>query len=247
MIQHPASFDSDSETDTDSGSESECLLGRDRTAILPTMDDGFFITFEGGEGTGKTTQIHRLAGHLESHGHTVVITREPGGTPVAEAARAVLLDPALEPDGLTELFLLEAARRDHVENIVVPALERGEVVISDRYADSSTVYQGMVRGLGEELVIQLNRLATGDLDPDLTIVFDLDPEAGVGRARSRNAEGDGSESRLDDEPAEFHRRVRDGFIRLAELHPERVRVVDASGDPDAVFSRVVAELPEDFR
>lgn len=211
------------------------------------MDDGFFITFEGGEGTGKTTQLRRLAAHLEGLGRTVVLTREPGGTPVAEAARAVLLDPDLKPDGLTELFLLEAARHDHVENVIVPALERGEVVLCDRFADSSTVYQGMVRGLGEELVIQLNRLATTDLDPDLTIVFNLDPTAGVDRARSRNADGDGSESRLDDEPAEFHHRVREGFIRLAELYPERVRVVDASGDPDEVFDRLRATLPEELR
>jgi dTMP kinase len=210
------------------------------------MEHGYFITFEGGEGTGKTTQISKLADYLEGRGHTVVITREPGGTPVAEAARAVLLDPALEPDGLTELFLLEAARHDHVENIVVPALERGEVVISDRYADSSTVYQGLVRGLGEELVIQLNRLATGDLEPDLTLVFDLDPEDGLGRVRSRDAGGDPAD-RLDAEPEEFHRRVRAGFLRLAELHPDRVRVIDASGDPDAVFVNVTEALPEDLR
>ncbi|MCU0304721.1 MAG: dTMP kinase, partial [Thermoanaerobaculales bacterium] len=139
------------------------------------MHDGFFITFEGGEGTGKTTQIRRLAAHLEGLGRAVVVTREPGGTPVAEAARAVLLDPALAPDGLTELFLLEAARRDHVERVIRPALEGGGVVLSDRFADSSTVYQGIVRGLGEELVIRLNRLATGDLEPDLTLVLDLDP------------------------------------------------------------------------
>ena len=216
-------------------------------AILTGMHEGFFITFEGGEGTGKTTQIRMLAEHLESLGHTVVVTREPGGTPVAEAARAILLDPALQPDGMTEVFLLEAARRDHVERIVRPALDRGDVVISDRYADSSTVYQGMVRDLGEELVIQLNRLATGDLEPDLTVVFDLDPEIGVGRAQSRNESGDGSESRLDDEPAEFHRRVRAGFLRLAELHPDRVRVIDASGDSDVVFERVLAVLPGELR
>jgi len=210
------------------------------------MQRGWFITFEGGEGTGKTTQIRKLAAHLEARGHVVIVTREPGGTPVAEAARAVILDPALEQDGLTELFLLEAARHDHVERVVVPALDRGEVVLSDRYADSSTVYQGMVRGLGEELVIQLNRLATGELDPDLTLVLDLDPEAGVGRARTRNSEGDAAD-RLDDEPAEFHRRVREGFLRLAELFPERVRVVDASGDPEAVFVRLVAVLPEELR
>lgn len=211
------------------------------------MTGGYFISFEGGEGTGKTTQIERLAAHLEGLGHTVVVTREPGGTPVAEAARRVLLDPELEPDGLTELFLLEAARRDHVERVVVPALDRGEVVISDRFADSSTVYQGMVRGLGEELVIQLNRLATSDLEPDLTVVFDLDPEHGVGRARSRNAVGGSVESRLDDEPVEFHRRVRDGFVRLAELFPDRVRVIDAAGDPDEVFQRLLAALPAALR
>jgi dTMP kinase len=211
------------------------------------MHDGFFITFEGGEGTGKTTQIRRLAAHLEGLGRAVVVTREPGGTPVAEAARAVLLDPALAPDGLTELFLLEAARRDHVERVIRPALEGGGVVLSDRFADSSTVYQGIVRGLGEELVIRLNRLATGDLEPDLTLVLDLDPVAGVARARARNAIGSGAESRLDDEPAEFHRRVRAGFLRLAELHPDRVRLIDASGDEDAVFAAVLAALPGELR
>jgi dTMP kinase len=159
----------------------------------------------------------------------------------------VLLDPALEPDGMTELFLLEAARRDHVERVIVPALARGEVVLSDRFADSSTVYQGMVRGLGEELVIQLNRLATSDLEPDLTVVFDLDPEDGVGRARLRNAAGSGAESRLDDEPDDFHRRVRAGFVRLAELHPGRVRVIDASGNTEAVFQRLLAVLPEELQ
>ncbi len=211
------------------------------------MQRGWFITFEGGEGTGKTTQIRALAAHLEARGHVVIVTREPGGTPLAEAARAVLLDPALEPLGLSELFLLEAARHDHVERVIRPALARGEVVLCDRYADSSTVYQGMVRGIGVERVEELNRLATGDLDPDLTIILDLDPEAGVHRARSRNAAGDGSESRLDDEPAEFHRCVREGFLRLAALHPDRVLVVDATGDPDAVFSRLLTELPQEMR
>jgi dTMP kinase len=210
------------------------------------MEEGFFITFEGGDGTGKTTQIRRLAEQLEARGRTVVTTREPGGTPIAEAVRRILLDPLHEPDGLTELFLLEAARRDHVERVIVPALARGAVVISDRFADSSTVYQGMVRGLGEELVIQINRLATSDLEPDLTIVLDLDHEEGIGRAQSRNSAGQEAD-RLDDEPAEFHRRVREGFLRLAELHPERVCIVDAAGDPDEVFARLTAALPEELR
>ncbi len=208
---------------------------------------GRFITFEGGEGTGKSTQIALLADWLRAIGRTVVVTREPGGTPVAEAVRAVLLDPALEPDGLTELFLLEAARRDHVERIVRPALDRGDVVLSDRYADSSTVYQGMVRGIGVERVEMLNRIATEGLDPDLTLVLDLDTERGLSRARSRNAAGDGSESRLDDEPAHFHRQVREGFLRLAEIDPDRVRIVSAAGEPKTVFKRIVAALPEDLR
>ncbi len=211
------------------------------------MSEGCFITFEGGEGTGKSTQIALLADWLRAIGRTVVVTREPGGTPVAEAVRAVLLDPSLEPDGLTELFLLEAARRDHVNRVVGPALDRGDVVLSDRYADSSTVYQGMVRGVGVERVEELNRIATGDLSPDLTLVLDLDHQDGLSRARSRNAAGDGSESRLDDEPDHFHRQVREGFLRLAEMDPDRVRVVSAVGKPDKVFERIVAALPEDFR
>jgi len=211
------------------------------------MQRGWFITFEGGEGTGKTTQIRTLAEHFEALGKTVIVTREPGGTPVAEAARAVLLDPTLEPLGLSELFLLEAARHDHVERVIRPALDRSEVVLCDRYADSSTVYQGMVRGIGVERVEELNDLATGGLDPDLTLVLDLDPEAGVTRARSRNAAGDGSESRLDDEPAEFHRSVREGFLRLAVRYPHRVRVIDATGGPDSVFDRLLAVLPEELR
>ena len=211
------------------------------------MQRGWFITFDGGEGTGKTTQIRTLAEHFEARGRTVVVTREPGGTPVAEAARAVLLDPALEPLGLSELFLLEAARHDHVERVIRPALARGEVVLCDRYADSSTVYQGMVRDIGVGRVEELNDLATGGLDPDITLIFDLDPDDGVSRARSRNALGDGSESRLDDEPAEFHRRVREGFLRLSVLYPHRVRVVDATGEPSVVFDRVLTVLPEGLR
>lgn len=211
------------------------------------MPRGWFITFEGGEGTGKSTQIRLLAEYLRARGRVVVVTREPGGTPVAEAARGVLLDPGLEPDGLSELFLLEAARHDLVEAVIRPALVRGEVLLCDRYADSSIVYQGMVRGVGEARTAELNRIATGGLQPDLTIVLDLDHESGVERARSRNAEGDGSESRLDDEPAAFHRRVREGFLSLAEREPARIRVVSADGGPEEVFERILAALPEGLR
>jgi dTMP kinase len=208
------------------------------------MSRGWFITFEGGEGTGKSTQIGRLAEYLRERGRTVVVTREPGGTPFAEAVRAILLDPSLDPDGLSEVFLFEAARHDHVRRVVRPAIERGEVVLSDRFADSSAVYQGLVRGVGVDRVGQLNAMATDRLEPDLTVVLDLDSEHGVERARRRNATGDGAGNRLDDESSDFHHRVRDGFRALAEREPRRVRLVDADGGPDVVFARVVAVLPE---
>jgi len=200
---------------------------------------GVFITFEGGEGTGKSTQLELLARWYEASGREVVRTREPGGTVLAEAVRAILLDPAQNPDGLSELFLLEAARHDHVEHVVRPAMMRGAVVLSDRFADSSTVYQGHVRGLGAAMVRQLNALTTGGLEPDMTLVLDMDPELALTRARDRNADGDGSESRLDDEPMVFHRKIREAFLRLAEAAPDRIRVVDASGDAEAVFRRVL--------
>jgi len=203
------------------------------------MSDGVLITFEGGEGTGKSTQMERLAQWFRDQGREVVVTREPGGTPIAEAVRRILLDPALEPDGMTELFLLEAARHDHVDGLIQPALERGAVVLADRFADSSTVYQGFVRGLGAAVVRQLNIMAAGGLEPDLTLLFDLDPDEGLARAHGRNAQ-EGSKDRLDEEPAEFHREIRQAFLRLAEAVPKRIRVVDAAGSEDEVFDRVIA-------
>jgi dTMP kinase len=208
---------------------------------------GCFITFEGGEGTGKSTQLARLERHLVERGRQVVCTREPGGTPLAEALRGIVLDPRLEPDGLTELLLMEAARHDHVERLIRPALERGAVVLCDRFTDSSLVYQGRVRGLGEELVVELNRAATGGLEPDLTLVFDLEPEAALARTRSRSAAPGGQPSRLDLEPEAFHRQVRDGFLELAAREPERVRVVAAGGKPEEVWARTLAALPEALR
>lgn len=205
------------------------------------MSSGIFITFEGGEGTGKSSQMERLAQWFRDQGREVVVTREPGGTPIAEAVRALLLDPDLEPDGTTELFLLEAARHDHVERLIRPALERGAVVLADRFADSSTVYQGFVRGLGAAVVRQLNLMATGGLEPDLTLVFDLDPREALGRARGRN-EAEGSTSRLDDEPLDFHLEIRQAFLRLAEAVPERIKLVDAGGGRDAVFERVLDQV-----
>ncbi|MCW8985240.1 MAG: dTMP kinase [Thermoanaerobaculales bacterium] len=211
------------------------------------MSEGYFITFEGGEGTGKTSQLMLVDEWLRTLGHKTVVTREPGGTRLAEAVRALLLDPELEPDGHSEIFLLEAARRDHVERVIRPAIEDGAVVLCDRFTDSSLVYQGLVRGLGWEEVAQLNRLATGGLEPHLTLVFDMDPEKALARAHTRNSEGSSRESRLDDEPAEFHRRVREGFLELAKREPSRVEVIDADGPPEKVFARVHPVLPEALR
>lgn len=211
------------------------------------MSRGWFITFEGGEGTGKSTQMLLVRDWLKTLGHTILVTREPGGTRLAEAVRALLLDPELEPDGLSEIFLLEAARRDHVEGVVRPALADNKVVLCDRFTDSSLVYQGLVRGLGWDEVAGLNRMATGGLEPDLTLVFDMDPDAALGRARARNSEVSLRESRLDDESADFHRRVRAGFLTLAEREPERVQVVDADGSPEEVFAQVYKVLPEALR
>ncbi len=210
------------------------------------MQRGWLITFEGGEGCGKTTQIERLREHLEARGFAVVVSREPGGTPLGEGVRRLLLDPGYDPDALTELFLLEASRRDHVQRFIRPALERGAVVLCDRFTDSSLVYQGMVGGVAGEVVEKLNALATGGLAPDRTLVLDLAPGEGLGRARDRNRNG-GGVSRIDEKPLPFHDRVRRGFLELARRDPERVRVVDAAGPAAEVFARVLAELPEALR
>jgi dTMP kinase len=211
------------------------------------MPRGWFITFEGGEGTGKSTQLALLDEWLRTLGHATLVTREPGGTELADAVRSILLNPDLEPDGLTEIFLLEASRRDHVERVIRPALEEGTIVLCDRFTDSSLVYQGLVRGLGWDEVEKLNQLATGGLEPDLTLVFDMDPAKALARARSRNSQDAVRESRLDDEPAVFHNRIREGFLELARREPDRVRVIDAAGRPEKVFARIGPMLPEDFR
>lgn len=211
------------------------------------MPRGWFITFEGGEGTGKSTQLALLDEWLRTLGHATLVTREPGGTELADAVRSILLNPDLEPDGLTEIFLLEASRRDHVERVIRPALEEGTIVLCDRFTDSSLVYQGLVRGLGWDDVEKLNQLATGGLEPDLTLVFDMDPAKALARARSRNSQEAVRESRLDDEPAVFHNRIREGFLELARREPDRVRVIDAAGRPEKVFARIGPMLPEDFR
>lgn len=180
-----------------------------------------FIVFEGGEGAGKSTQSAALADYLQARGHEVLCTREPGGTPAAEAIRSVLLDPANAGlDDRAEALLFAAARGDHAARVIRPALERGEIVISDRYLDSSVAYQGVARGLGAERVAELSLWATGGLVPDLTIVLDVDPALGLARVVGPD--------RLESEPLEWHARVRQGFLDIAAAAPDRYLVLDGS-------------------
>lgn len=194
---------------------------------------GLFITFEGGDGSGKSTQLARVASRLEALGHNPVLAREPGGTPFAEAARALMLDGEQRPTALAELFLIEAARADLAASVIAPALAAGKIVLCDRHADSTMAYQGWGRGLDPDLLRALNRTAALGLVPDLTLLYDLDPEVGL----ARRAAAPGRRNRLDREPVEFHRRVRDGFLDLSRAEPRRFVVLDAALDPVTLEAR----------
>jgi dTMP kinase len=202
---------------------------------------GRFITFEGIEGCGKTTQLLLLASHLKHRGMTVVTTREPGGTPLGEQVRDVLLDPRLTPIPLVELFLLEAARAQLVASVIAPALESGKFVLSDRFADSSLAYQGGARRVPRTTVQRLNELACAGIVPDRTLVFDLDVELALGRARERPSTGPDNR-RFEDEALAFHRAVAEGYRELALSEPGRVSIVDARGTPEEVHERTLAAL-----
>ncbi len=207
---------------------------------------GFFLTVEGIEGCGKTTQLKRIAKRLRELGHNCVTTKEPGGTPIGDRVRAILLDPQADGmDALSELFLLAASRRQHVVEVVQPALEKGAVVLCDRYSDASVVYQGYGRGLDLQQVIDINRWATGGITPDITLVFDLPETVGLERARSRNAtENLMAESRLEGEDLAFHRRVREGYLALATESPKRFAIIDGTRTIDEVFTNVLGILSE---
>jgi dTMP kinase len=207
-----------------------------------------FITFEGVEGSGKTTQIAAAVDHLRRRGREVVATREPGGTQVADRIRAILLDrdtAGLDP--VAELLLLLAARAQHVAEAVRPALAAGKVVVCDRFADATVAYQGYGRGLDLARIAEINAWATGGLVPDLTVLLDLPVEEGLARARRRVGEAGGAEGRFEDEAIAFHRRVREGYLALASAQPARIERVDASGTPDEVAARVRAVLQERAR
>jgi dTMP kinase len=200
---------------------------------------GFFLTLEGGEGSGKSTLVAELAKRLRESGLRVVLTEEPGGTSLGQEFWRYLRDPASPPlSPLAEVFLFEAARAQHVETVIRPALDAGAIVICDRFSDSSVAYQGFARGLGRQLVEELNAIATGGLRPDLTLLLDVAPETGLSRARSLE-QGDGATKTRDAIGAEdvvFHQRVREGFLQIACEEPGRVCVVDATGSQEDVVA-----------
>ena len=194
-----------------------------------------FITFEGMDGSGKTTQMHRLAARLRSMGRTVLETAEPGGPPIAMKIRRILLDAAnQELSPVTEILLYFASRAQNVDEWIAPALARGEIVLSDRFTDSSLVYQGGGRNLGPDAVAALERIACRGLKPDLTLLVDVDAEASLARARARNAAAPHCETRLDDESIEFHRAVWRAYHALAAAEPQRVKIVDGRSDIDTI-------------
>jgi len=206
------------------------------------LTSGFFITFEGGEGAGKSTQIERLARRMRAKKYDVLVTREPGGSPGAEAVRHVLLSGAAEPFGpKMEAILFAAARSDHVEQVIRPAVERGSIVLCDRFMDSSRVYQGVTGGLDPDFMRALEEVAINGMVPDLTLIFDIDPAEGLKRATARRGAGDGPD-RFEKETLAIHQRRRDAFLAIAAAEPQRCIVIDASADPDAVENVVTAAV-----
>jgi len=201
---------------------------------------GHFITFEGLDGSGKTTQMRRLAAHLRERGQEVIETVEPGGTGIGEAIRRVLLDPEHDNmDAVAEMLLYFAARAQNVHEILEPALRRGVTVFSDRWTDSTFAYQGYGRQLGEQIVEQLDQIACRGRRPDMTLWIDVELETSLGRARTRNAEESAEGTRMDEQSRAFYERVLQGYRTLAAHEPGRVVRVDGNGTPDEVAARVI--------
>ena len=199
------------------------------------MSQGEFITFEGGEGAGKSTQLKRLAARLEASGREVVSTREPGGSPGAESIRALVLNGAADRwSPLTESLLMYAARRDHLERVIRPALERGAWVVCDRFADSTRAYQGAAGGTSPDLIAALEAHILEDTRPNLTLIFDLPADVGLARAQARA----GSEMRFESKGMAFHERLRAGFLAIAAAEPGRCAIIDAVGSVEDVEARV---------
>jgi dTMP kinase len=199
------------------------------------MANGLFITFEGGEGAGKSTQVQRLAQRLVAWGREVVVTREPGGTAGAEAVRALLVTGSAERwSALSECLMMNAARRDHVERLIAPALGRGAVVICDRFADSTRAYQGVAGGVPRPLILSIEAAVVGETRPDVTFILDLPVEAGLDRAAGRG----GVEGRFEAKGLQFHAAIRSAFLEIAAGEPDRCETIDASLAPDRVAEAV---------
>jgi dTMP kinase len=198
---------------------------------------GIFITFEGGEGAGKSTQIRRLADRLRRRGHDVLVTREPGGSPGAEAVRYVLLSGMAESFGVRmEAILFAAARNDHVEEVIRPALESGAIVLCDRFVDSSRVYQGVTGNLEPDYIEALQRIATNGVMPDLTFILDLPAEIGLGRARKRG--GNAAPDRFEREEIDTHEKRRQAYLDIAAAEPDRCRVIEAEQPEDDIAEQI---------
>lgn len=201
---------------------------------------GLFITIEGMDGSGKTTQINKLKEFFEDKGQHVVLSREPGGTVISEAIREIILDINYqEMDDVTEALLYAASRAQHVREYIKPSIEKGDIVICDRYVDSSMVYQGFARGLGEEMVRTINDIATDKLQPDVTFFLDLEHSKGMSR-KANQQELD----RLEAEKEAFHKKVRDGYHKLLEAFPDRMIAVDASVSIDKVHEQIIKGLKD---
>lgn len=206
---------------------------------------GRFLTFEGGEGAGKSTQVQKLADRLRACGHEVIVTREPGGSPRAETLRELLLSGRARPLGaLAEAVLFSAARIDHLRALIRPALARGAWVISDRFADSTRAYQGALGNLDPRLLKAMERVVVGDTRPDLTLLLDVPAEEGLARVRRRAAEAGGGEApdRFEGEDIDFHRGLRAAFRDIADAEPCRVAIIDATRPPDAVAEDVWTQV-----
>ncbi|PIR25700.1 MAG: dTMP kinase [Deltaproteobacteria bacterium CG_4_10_14_0_2_um_filter_43_8] len=201
---------------------------------------GLFISFEGIEGSGKSTQIALVAEYLKEKKKNFVLTREPGGTSIGNEIRSILLKPEhknMHP--ITELLLYEASRCQHIAEVIEPALFEGKIVLCDRYADATTAYQGAARKLKSETIENMHQAATDGLMPQLTFLFDFDAKMGLTRARIRNKqEANANEGRFEDEQLQFHEAVRSAYLQIAKNEPERVKIIDASGSPEKVFEQV---------
>jgi dTMP kinase len=206
---------------------------------MSTTSRGLFITFEGPDGSGKSTQARILAERLRGEGRQVLETAEPGGTPIGQQIRRILLDPAnKELTPVAELLLMFAARAQNVEQWILPALGQGKIVISDRFTDSSIAYQGSGRDLGWDNVLELDLIACHGLTPDITLCIDIDSETGLARAHSRG----GSETRLEEQAIEFHHKVREAYHELARRQPQRFRLVDGRGTREDIAAKVWEEV-----